>query len=74
MADTNRISIGETEAPNARVPNVVIVGGGFGGLAAAKALRKARVQIILINRTNHRLRLPPGVFFLTTGTCVTHFS
>ena len=47
MADTNRISIGETEAPNARVPRVVIVGGGFGGLAAP-ALRKAPVQVILI--------------------------
>jgi NADPH-dependent 2,4-dienoyl-CoA reductase/sulfur reductase-like enzyme len=48
MADTSRISIGETEAPCARVPQVVIVGGGFGGLAAAKALRKAPVQVILI--------------------------
>ena len=74
MADTNRISIGETEVPNARVPRVVIVGGGFGGLAAAKALRKAPVQVILIDRTNHRLRLPRGAFFSTTGTCVTHFS
>jgi hypothetical protein len=27
MADTNRISIGETEAQNARVPRVVIGGG-----------------------------------------------
>ena len=74
MADTNRISIGETEAPNARVPRVVIVGAGFGGLAAAKALGKAPVQVILIDRTNHRLRLPRGAFFLTTGTCVAHFS
>jgi NADH:ubiquinone reductase (H+-translocating) len=58
MADTNRISIGETEAPNARVPRVVIVGGGFGGLAAAKALRKAPVEVILIDRTNHHVFQP----------------
>src|SRR6266404_4824562 len=58
MADTNRISIGGTEAPNARVPRVVIVGGGFGGLAATKALRKAPVEVILIDRTNHHVFQP----------------
>src|SRR5437867_4670960 len=40
------------------IPRVVIVGGGFGGLAAAKALRKAPAQIILIDRTNHHLFQP----------------
>jgi NADH dehydrogenase len=40
------------------VPCVVIVGGGFAGLAAAKALKKAEVQIILIDRTNHHLFQP----------------
>jgi NADH:quinone reductase (non-electrogenic) len=37
---------------------VVVVGGGFGGLAAAKALRNAPVQIILIDRSNHHLFQP----------------
>jgi NADH:quinone reductase (non-electrogenic) len=37
---------------------VVIVGGGFGGLAAAKALRNAPVQVILIDRSNHHLFQP----------------
>jgi NADH:ubiquinone reductase (H+-translocating) len=37
---------------------IVIVGGGFGGLAAAKALRNTSVQIILIDRTNHHLFQP----------------
>jgi cation diffusion facilitator CzcD-associated flavoprotein CzcO len=32
------------------IPCVVIVGGGFGGLAAAKAVRKAAARIILIDR------------------------
>jgi NADH:ubiquinone reductase (H+-translocating) len=42
----------------ARIPIVVIVGGGFGGLSAAKALRGAPVQIVLIDRTNHHLFQP----------------
>ena len=37
---------------------IVIVGGGFGGLAAAKALRKTPVGITLIDRTNHHLFQP----------------
>src|SRR5215468_8518981 len=39
-------------------PRVVIVGGGFGGLAAAKALRWAPVEVILLDRTNHHLFQP----------------
>ena len=38
--------------------HVVIVGGGFGGLAAAKALRFARVRVTLIDRSNHHLFQP----------------
>ena len=40
------------------VPRVVIVGGGFGGLAAAKALRKSNVEVVLIDRQNHHLFQP----------------
>jgi NADH dehydrogenase len=36
-------------------PRIVIVVGGFGGLAAAKALRSTSAQVILIDRTNHHL-------------------
>jgi NADH dehydrogenase len=39
-------------------PIIVIVGGGFGGLAAAKALRNTPAQTILIDRTNHHLFQP----------------
>jgi NADH:ubiquinone reductase (H+-translocating) len=42
----------------AKVPHVVIVGGGFGGLAAAKALRKAPVRVTLVDRRNHHLFQP----------------
>jgi len=41
-----------------KIPVVVIVGGGFGGLAAARALKKAPVKVILIDRTNHHLFQP----------------
>jgi NADH:ubiquinone reductase (H+-translocating) len=39
-------------------PNVVIIGGGFGGLRAAQALRKAPVRVTLIDRSNHHLFQP----------------
>jgi NADH:ubiquinone reductase (H+-translocating) len=39
-------------------PHVVIVGAGFGGLAAAKALKRARVRISLVDRSNHHLFQP----------------
>lgn len=41
-----------------RVPVVVIVGGGFGGISAAKVLGKAPVQVVLIDRTNYHLFQP----------------
>ena len=37
---------------------IVIVGAGFGGLAAAKALAKTPANIIIIDRTNHHLFQP----------------
>ncbi|MGH7651323.1 MAG: NAD(P)/FAD-dependent oxidoreductase [Gemmatimonadaceae bacterium] len=45
--------------PDKRVrPRVIIVGGGFGGLAAARALRTANVDVTLIDRTNHFIFQP----------------
>ena len=58
MAQSNYISIAKTDAWKARTARVVIVGGGFGGLAAAKALRRAPVKVILIDRTNHHVFQP----------------
>src|SRR5262245_46173636 len=43
---------------NKRLPHVVIVGGGFGGLAAAKALGKTPAHITLIDRNNHHVFQP----------------
>ena len=39
-------------------PHVVIIGGGFGGLSAARTLAKANVTITLIDRRNHHLFQP----------------
>jgi NADH:quinone reductase (non-electrogenic) len=39
-------------------PRVVIIGGGFGGLNAAKALRHADVDVVLLDRRNHHVFQP----------------
>jgi NADH dehydrogenase len=44
--------------PNAGRPRVIIVGGGFGGLSAARALARSPVDVVLIDRTNHHLFQP----------------
>ena len=41
-----------------QAPLVVIVGGGFGGLAAAKGLKRSPVNVLLIDRSNHHLFQP----------------
>jgi NADH:ubiquinone reductase (H+-translocating) len=45
---------------------VVIVGGGFGGLAAAQDLRNSDVDVTLIDRTNHHL-FQPLLYQLAAG-------
>jgi len=40
------------------VPHVVIIGGGFGGLYAARALRNLPVQITVLDRRNHHVFQP----------------
>src|ERR1700733_10725489 len=39
-------------------PRIIIVGGGFAGLAAAKALKKTPAEVVLIDRTNHHVFQP----------------
>src|SRR5512140_3859016 len=39
-------------------PHVVVVGGGFGGLWATRALRRAPVCVTLVDRANHHLFQP----------------
>ncbi|MBB3212087.1 NADH dehydrogenase [Herbaspirillum sp. Sphag1AN] len=40
------------------MPHVIIIGGGFGGLAAARTLASADVQVTLLDRSNHHLFQP----------------
>jgi NADH dehydrogenase len=43
---------------NLKLPHVVIIGAGFGGLRAARALAKQPVQVTLIDRNNYHLFQP----------------
>src|SRR3954454_20337634 len=46
------------DLPETKVPRIVIVGGGFAGLAAAHALRHADAEGVLIDRRNHHTFQP----------------
>ena len=41
-----------------RIPHVVIVGAGFGGMEAARALKSAPVRVTIIDRNNHHTFQP----------------
>ncbi|MDI9937928.1 NAD(P)/FAD-dependent oxidoreductase [Rhodococcus sp. IEGM 1351] len=45
---------------------VVIIGSGFGGLFAAKALRRADVDVVIVDRTSHHL-FQPLLYQVATG-------
>jgi NADH dehydrogenase len=45
---------------------VVIVGGGFGGLFAARSLRRASIRVTLVDRVNHHL-FQPLLYQVATG-------
>ena len=51
----------------AHLPHVVIVGAGFGGLQAARALGKLPVRLTVIDRNNHHL-FQPLLYQVATGT------
>ena len=49
------------------LPHVVVIGGGFGGLTAAKALASAPVRVTLLDRHNHHL-FQPLLYQVATAT------
>src|SRR5262245_15688431 len=53
------------QAPGPR-PKVVIIGGGFAGIEAAKNLRHARVDVTLVDRSNHFV-FQPLLYQVATG-------
>jgi len=56
LHDDGRVS-DDAAAPRPR-PRIVVIGGGFGGLTAAKALGKAPAEVLLIDRRNHHVFQP----------------
>ena len=56
-----------TQAKQTTFPHVVIVGGGFGGLYAAKSLKNAPVRVTLIDKRNFHL-FQPLLYQVATGT------
>ena len=46
------------ETPRLERKRIVIIGGGFAGIAAAHALRHADVEVLLIDRRNHHIFQP----------------
>jgi NADH:ubiquinone reductase (H+-translocating) len=54
-------------APSSSRPHVVIIGGGFGGLTAARTLRHAPVDVTLIDRNNHHT-FQPLLYQVATAT------
>ncbi len=57
-ASPSTVTASGTFVTQAGKPRVVIIGCGFGGLEAAKALSDADVEIVVIDRTNHHLFQP----------------
>jgi len=49
------------------VPHVVIIGGGFAGLSAARTLRNANVRVTLLDRRNHHV-FQPLLYQVATAT------
>src|SRR5262245_21851408 len=55
-------------------PHVVIVGGGFAGLTAARELRRARVRVTLVDRRNHHTFQPLLYQVATAGLSSTNIA
>ena len=71
LASTKLEAVPRTDAP-AR-PHVVIVGAGFGGLNAAKALSGAPVDVTVIDRRNYHLFQPLLYQVATAGLTPAEF-
>ncbi len=52
--------------PNSKNPRIVIIGGGFAGIALAKQLRNKKVQVVLIDKHNYHT-FQPLLYQVATG-------
>ncbi len=52
--------------PKSALPRVVIIGGGFGGVALARKLRKKELQVVLIDKHNYHT-FQPLLYQVSTG-------
>lgn len=53
--------------PETNMPRLVIIGGGFAGLALAKALKRSRIQVVLVDRHNFHQFQPLFYQVATSG-------
>ena len=56
--EVQKNGVKEERTFKANRPRIVIVGGGFGGLAVARTLKKTPADVTLVDRTNHHLFQP----------------
>jgi NADH:ubiquinone reductase (H+-translocating) len=55
------------DIPVSKLPRVIVIGGGFGGLNAAKALKGKNVQLVLLDKNNHHTFQPLLYQVATSG-------
>jgi NADH:quinone reductase (non-electrogenic) len=59
LAETHpRATLSRPEPGSTKRKRVVIIGGGFAGIAAARALRRCDADVVLIDRRNHHIFQP----------------
>ena len=52
--------------PHSNLPRIVIIGGGFAGIAFAKKLKNQKVQVVLIDKHNYHT-FQPLLYQVATG-------
>src|SRR5215217_3650425 len=72
--DPERNLVMATPASTLQRPRIVIVGAGFGGLSAAKALARAPVDVTVIDRRNYHLFQPLLYQVATAGLSPGHIA